>query len=83
MSRFVVLRHRLLPGAQVAVDSSALASLRYRRKLHALDVTFRSGRSYRYGAVTAATWRELLAAESKGSYFARRIRNQHPVVAIG
>jgi hypothetical protein len=59
------------------VESSLLASVEYACD-QTLDLTFRSGSSYRYFAVPHAVVDELIAAESKGAYFNQHIRNRFP-----
>ena len=41
-----------------------------------LELEFRSGAIYRYFAVPQAVFQELIAAESKGAYFNRHVRNR-------
>jgi hypothetical protein len=41
-----------------------------------LDLEFRSGAIYRYFAVPPAVFQGLIAAESKGAYFNRHVRNR-------
>lgn len=61
----------------VPVQSSLIASIAY--SIHAtLDLEFRSGARYRYFAVPHTLFEELLATESKGTYFNRHIRNRFP-----
>lgn len=60
------------------LDSSLLASVQYDPHLRHLDVEFRSGPYYRYFNVPTPCYRELLAADSKGQYFNRKIRNCFP-----
>ncbi len=62
---------------RIAVQSSLLSSVTY-----ALDATlqlqFRKGAIYRYFAVPPAVFEALLAADSKGAYFNRHIRDRFP-----
>lgn len=58
------------------VQSSDLASVGYDAKQRVLEIEFRSGGIYRYLEVPAAIHEQLLAAESKGRFFARHIRDQ-------
>jgi KTSC domain len=59
----------------ISVRSSLLASIAY--SIHStLELEFRSGALYRYFAVPPAVAAALLAADSKGRYFNRYIRNQ-------
>jgi KTSC domain-containing protein len=71
------------------LDSSFLASAGYLPEERLLDVELRSQEVYRYFDVPQHTYGELLAAESKGSYFNGYIRNGfryqklHPQSAVG
>jgi lysyl-tRNA synthetase class 2 len=58
------------------VDSSVLAAVAFHR--HVLTVRFHSGKTYSYLGVPAPLYRQLLAAESKGSFFNAYIRNTFP-----
>jgi lysyl-tRNA synthetase class 2 len=58
----------------MAVQSSVLASLRYSIEA-TLELEFRTGAIYRYVAVPDTVVHGLLAADSKGAYFNRHIRN--------
>jgi hypothetical protein len=62
--------------APVPVDSTLLACVTYHNAQLLLDLEFRDGAIYRYFAVPAATYDDLLAAESKGSFFNQNIRNR-------
>jgi hypothetical protein len=57
------------------VDSSLLLSVEYASD-QTLKLTFRSGAAYRYFAVPEAVVNQLIAAESKGAFFNRKIRNR-------
>ncbi len=61
---------------RVPVESSVLASVHYLPALRQLEVEFHSGLLYQYFDVPQHTYTELLAAESKGSYFNVNIRNR-------
>ncbi|MFL6583266.1 MAG: KTSC domain-containing protein [Chthoniobacterales bacterium] len=61
--------------AQVA--SSAIASIGYSRRLHALEIEFRNGAIYRYLDVPVDTYRELLAAGSKTRFYDENIRGRY------
>ena len=64
-----------LPEHRTAVVSSLLSSMGY--SLDAtLDLEFRTGAIYRYFAVPHAVFQDLIAAESKGAYFNRHVRNR-------
>ena len=62
------------PAAHTTVVSSLLSSMRYSIEA-ILELEFRSGAIYRYFAVPPAVVEGLIAAESKGAYFNRYIRN--------
>lgn len=57
------------------VRSSDLATVGYDARAEVLDVEFRSGGIYRYHDVPRNIFAELMAADSKGRFFARHIRN--------
>lgn len=60
---------------RTAVDSSLLSSIRYSTDA-TLELEFRSGAIYRYFAVPKIILEGLIAAESKGAYFNRNVRNR-------
>lgn len=62
---------------QTLVESSLLSSIEYLSD-QTLELTFRSGATYRYSAVPEAVVDGFIAAESKGSYFNRHVRNRFP-----
>jgi hypothetical protein len=64
-------------AASIPVQSSLLASIGYSANA-TLELQFRSGSLYRYFAVPQAVYVGLIAAESKGAYFNRNIRNRFP-----
>jgi hypothetical protein len=59
------------------VDSSLIRSVTYGSDA-TLTVYFHSGAVYRYFTVPRAILDALLAAQSKGTYFNRHIRNDFP-----
>ncbi len=59
-----------------ALQSDSLAGVVYRRDQSWLEVEFRDGTRYRYFDVPLDCLQQLLAADSKGSYFNRNIRNR-------
>lgn len=62
-------------GHRTTVTSSVLGSVAYSE--HAvLEVEFRNGALYRYFAVPRSVFDGLLAAESKGSWFNRHVRER-------
>ena len=61
--------------ARTSVVSSLLSSVGYSIEA-ILELQFRSGAIYRYFAVPPAVFHGLIAAESKGAYFNRHVRNR-------
>lgn len=55
-------------------DSSSIASVGYSPQNRTLEIEFRNGARYRYFGVPCDAYEEMLAAESKGRYFHRVIR---------
>src|SRR5262249_11595344 len=64
------------------VISSNVASVGYSYKLRALEIEFRRGAIYRFLNVPLRVHRELMAAKSKGRYFAIRVRAQYPFIRV-
>lgn len=62
---------------RLAVDSTNLASVGYDRDARVLEVEFRTGSIYRYRAVPADVFADLMSAPSKGRFFAREIRDKY------
>jgi hypothetical protein len=60
----------------VSVDSSVFTSAAYRRANRQLFLRFHTGKVYRYFEFPPGGYDELLAAESKGGYFAGNIRGK-------
>jgi KTSC domain len=61
-----------------AVESTTLRSVSYRRVAQVLLLEFQSLVVYCYFGVPEDVYRELMAADSKGSYFNRKIRGRFP-----
>jgi hypothetical protein len=61
---------------RIPLESSTLASVLYLPTQRELELEFRSGEIYRYLDVPSQTYKELLAAPSKGFYFNSNIRKQ-------
>lgn len=57
------------------MTSSLLASIAYSEQA-VLEIEFRNGALYRYFAVPHSVVAQLLAADSKGSWFNRHVRNR-------
>jgi KTSC domain len=60
----------------VSVHSRVFSGAAYRAGARQLYLRFRNGRIYRYFDCSVSVYREFLAAESKGRYFAKHIRHQ-------
>jgi hypothetical protein len=56
------------------VNSSTIAEIGYDPATCSLDVTFKSGGTWRYFAVTPEDYEQLMLSDSKGSFFARSIK---------
>jgi hypothetical protein len=65
------------------VDSGAFAAVAYRRGERQLYVRFRSGKICRYIGFPPDRYDELLAADSKGTYFAEHIRGKFLYEEVG
>ena len=59
----------------VSLESSVFTAVAYRAGAQQLYLRVHEGNVYRYFACPRSVYNELLAAESKGSYFAQHIRN--------
>ena len=59
----------------VPLESSVLTAVAYRASLQQLYLQFQEGNIYRYFACPRSVYNDLVAAESKGRYFAQHIRN--------
>jgi hypothetical protein len=60
----------------VWADSRAFAEVAYDNDKHQLYIRFHSGKVYRYFGFPHHQYDELLAAESRGTYFAEQIRGR-------
>ena len=54
---------------KVRLGSTAIAAVKYDEKNRTLDVEFRGGDTYRYVRVPEFVYRELLKAESAGTFW--------------
>jgi hypothetical protein len=59
------------------VQSTALASVGYSRRLRALEIEFRNGAIYRYLNVDPAIYHELMTAPSKARFYDEKIRRKY------
>ena len=66
-----------------AVTSTTFSSLGYDPVRELLEAEFLHGGVYRYYHVPEAVWMNFLAAESKGGYFARHIRDRYAYRKVG
>ena len=67
---------------RVAVQSTALATIGYSKRLHALEVEFLNGAIYRYLDVPPEIHREMMAAESKARFYHKHVRGQYRSVHV-
>lgn len=76
----LVVRLDAQPGAieRQPVQSTVLASVGYDPAKRRLEIEFRSGAIYRYLEVPEEIHKRLLAAESKGNFFGKNIRDKFP-----
>ena len=59
------------------VQSTALASVGYSRRLHALEIEFRNGAIYRYLDVAPSLYRAFMNAPSKTRFYHKSIRSKY------
>ncbi|MDQ6622781.1 MAG: KTSC domain-containing protein [Verrucomicrobiota bacterium] len=64
------------------VESTALDSIGYSRKLHALEIEFHDGLIYRYEQVPPQVYRELTSSESKARFYNKNIRGKFHCVRV-
>jgi hypothetical protein len=60
-----------------AVQSSALISVGYSKRLRALEIEFRNGAIYRYLNIDPAIYHSLLIAPSKARFYDENIRGKY------
>jgi len=60
---------------RTAVDSTNIASIGYKKTEKVLEVRFKSGIVYQYKDVPLDIYEDFQSAESKGSFFFKRVRN--------
>lgn len=61
----------------IPLESSVFVSAAYDSREHLLYLRFRSGEVYRYFDFAPADYRDFLAAESQGRYFAAHVRDKY------
>ena len=64
------------------VDSSAIASIGYSKRLHALEIEFVNGAIYRYLEVPRSMYRQLIKADSKARFYTKNIRGRYRSVHV-
>lgn len=65
------------PMDWISVESSVFETAAYLQSDRLLYLKFHSGEIYRYFDFPAEEYTEFLSAESKGRYFAQRIRDRY------
>jgi hypothetical protein len=68
----IVSRIRRFP-----VESTALATVGYSKRIHALEIEFRNGAVYRYLEVAPDVYDALLHARSKARFYDENIRRKY------
>ena len=71
----VMAEEAAAPAAQ-AVESSLIQSVSYDAATSLLTVVLEDNSTYEYKAVPESVYQELMAAESKGSYFVKNIKGK-------
>jgi len=61
------------------VESSTIKAIGYEPERSKLTIEFKKGGTYQYSPITEECHRELMASDSKGSYFAQNIKNNELV----
>jgi hypothetical protein len=64
------------------VESSAIRSIGYSKRLRILEIEFKRGGTYRYLDVPPAIHRNLLAAESKARFYNRHVRGKYRTIQV-
>jgi hypothetical protein len=62
---------------RLPVESTALATVGYSKRLHVLEIEFRNGAIYRYLDVTPDVYEELINAHSKARFYDQNIRHKY------
>ena len=65
-------------GHRVFVESASVMSFAFSIEQNVLQLEFRNGLAYEYFGVPVALYRELLSAQSKGTFVSRFIRGRFP-----
>lgn len=64
------------------VESSALTTVGYSKRLHALEIEFHDGSIYRYLDVPQSHYENLMAAESKAGYYNNHLRGKYRCLRV-
>jgi hypothetical protein len=64
------------------VESSMMRSVGYDPLMSILEIEFTSSHVYQYGEISEETYREFLAADSKGQYFHEHILDHYPYTRV-
>ena len=64
------------------VQSSALASIGYSKRLHILEIEFVNGAIYRYDDIPPSVYRDLMSADSKARYYDTNIKGNYRSVRV-
>jgi hypothetical protein len=67
---------------RIPVESTALASVGYSKRLRALEIEFRNGAVYRYLGVEPGVYDALLKAPSKARFYDQNIRHKYRSVHV-
>ncbi len=65
------------------VNSSMMTDVHYHEHTRELDITFTSGKKYRYRNVPPEVYAALLDAESKGKFFNEEIKDVYRFAEVG
>lgn len=65
-----------------SVESQGVAAIGYSKRLHALEIEFRHGGTYRYLDVPPSVHREMLASSSTARYYNIHIRGKYRAVRV-
>lgn len=67
---------------RIAVKSRDIAIVGYDAKKQLLEIAFRGGGVYHYQRVPQNIYAGLMQADSQGTYFNRKIKDQYPYIKI-
>jgi hypothetical protein len=67
---------------RVPVESRAFAAVGYSKRLHALEIEFRNGATYRYLEVAPSVYRALMESPSKARFYHKNVRGKYRLVHV-